>query len=79
MIKISRDAQLDIDSDLSKSMLEKISKCKGQVNREPVRFIYDQLIEKDTLEFFLEKMKIVSTDSIIPEEGTTIEGLYEFP
>jgi polyphosphate kinase len=25
MIKISRDAQLDIDSDLSKSMLEKIS------------------------------------------------------
>jgi polyphosphate kinase len=33
MIKISRDAQLDIDSDLSKSMLEKISKCKGQVNR----------------------------------------------
>jgi polyphosphate kinase len=25
MIKISRDAQLDIDSDLSKSILEKIS------------------------------------------------------
>jgi polyphosphate kinase len=31
MIKISRDAQLDIDSDLSKSMLEKISdKCKDR-------------------------------------------------
>jgi polyphosphate kinase len=67
MIKISRDAQLDIDSDLSKSMLEKIStSVKDRLVGEPVRFIYDQLIEKDTLAFFLDKMKIVSTDSIIP-------------
>ena len=67
MIKITRDAQLDIDSDLSKSMLEKIStSVKDRRIGEPVRFIYDQLIEKDTLEFFLDKMKIVSTDSIIP-------------
>ncbi|MDG2433560.1 polyphosphate kinase 1 [Flavobacterium sp.] len=67
MIKISRDAQLDIDSDLSKSMLEKIStSVKERRVGEPVRFIYDQLIEADTLSFFLEKMKIVSTDSIIP-------------
>ena len=67
MIKITRDAQLDIDSDLSKSMLEKIStSVKDRRIGEPVRFIYDELIEKDTLEFFLEKMKIVSTDSIIP-------------
>lgn len=67
MIKISRDAQLDIDSDLSKSMLEKISiSVKDRRIGEPVRFIYDQLIEKDTLAFFLDKMKIVSTDSIIP-------------
>ncbi|KQB43494.1 Polyphosphate kinase [Flavobacterium daejeonense] len=67
MIKISRDAQLEIDSDLSKSMLEKIStSVKDRRIGEPVRFIYDQLIEDDTLQFFLDKMKIVSTDSIIP-------------
>ena len=67
MIKITRDAQLDIDSDLSKSMLEKIAtSVKDRRIGEPVRFIYDQLIEKDTLDFFLDKMKIVSTDSIIP-------------
>ncbi|WP_310381825.1 polyphosphate kinase 1 [Flavobacterium sp.] len=67
MIKITRDAQLDIDSDLSKSMIEKItSSVKDRRIGEPVRFIYDQLIEKDTLEFFLDKMHIVSTDSIIP-------------
>ena len=67
MIKITRDAQLDIDSDLSKSMIEKIAlSVKDRRIGEPVRFIYDQLIEEDTLQFFLDKMKIVSTDSIIP-------------
>ncbi|SEF92813.1 polyphosphate kinase 1 [Flavobacterium urumqiense] len=67
MIKITRDAQLDIDSDLSKSMIEKITtSVKDRRIGEPVRFIYDQLIEKDTLQFFLDKMNIVSTDSIIP-------------
>jgi len=67
MIKITRDAQLEIDSDLSKSMLEKIAtSVKDRRIGEPVRFIYDQLIEKDTLQFFLDKMHIVSTDSIIP-------------
>nr|WP_315157540.1 polyphosphate kinase 1 [uncultured Flavobacterium sp.] len=67
MIKITRDAQLDIDSDLSKSMLEKIStSVKDRRIGEPVRFIYDQEISKDTLKFFLDKMSIDSTDSIIP-------------
>lgn len=67
MVKITRDAQLEIDSDMSKSMLEKIAtSVKDRRIGEPVRFIYDQLIEKDTLEFFLDKMHIVSTDSIIP-------------
>lgn len=67
MIKITRDAQLDIDSDQSKSLMEKIS--KGVMERrvgEPVRFVYDQAIEKDTLNFFLKRMKIDATDSIIP-------------
>lgn len=67
MIKITRDAQLDIDSDLSKSLLEKIaSSVKERRVGEPVRFIYDELIEMDTLHFFQDKMNIVSTDSIIP-------------
>lgn len=67
MIKITRDAQLEIDSDLSKSMLEKIAtSVKDRRIGEPVRFIYDQSIGKDTLKFFLSKMHIDSTDSIIP-------------
>lgn len=67
MIKITRDAQLEIDSDLSKSFVEKISESvRDRRIGEPVRFVYDQSIGKDTLRFFLEKMNIDSTDSIIP-------------
>ena len=67
MVKITRDAQLEFDSDLSKSFIEKISySVKERRVGEPVRFVYDQAIEKDTLEFFLSRMKIDSKDSIIP-------------
>ena len=67
MIKITRDAQLDLDSDLNKSFLEKVSSSvKDRRIGEPVRFIYDQNIEKDTLKFFLSNMGIDSKESIIP-------------
>ncbi len=67
MIKITRDAELDIDSDMSKSMLQKIAtSVKDRNLGEPVRFVYDQSIEKDTLKFFLGRMNITAADSIIP-------------
>lgn len=67
MIKITRDAELEFDSDLSKSLIEKISdSVKERRIGETVRFVYDQAIENDTLAFFLERMKIDSSDSIIP-------------
>jgi polyphosphate kinase len=67
MIKITRDAQLEIDSDMSKSMMEKIAtSVKDRRIGEPVRFVYDKEISKDTLKFFITKMNIHETDSIIP-------------
>jgi polyphosphate kinase len=67
MIKITRDAQLDLDSDLNKSFIEKIStSVKDRRIGEPVRFIYDQTIDKDTLKFFLQNMGIDAKESIIP-------------
>ena len=67
MIKITRDAELDIDNDLSKSFIEKISSSVD--NRkigDPDRFVYDSSIEEDTLTFLKEKMNIEDTDSVIP-------------
>ncbi|WP_282085737.1 polyphosphate kinase 1 [Aquimarina algiphila] len=67
MIKITRDAQLDFDNDLSKSFIQKISSSvRSRRDGEPVRFVYDKTIEKDTLAFLMEKMGVDNTDSIIP-------------
>ncbi len=67
MIKITRDAELDIDNDLSKSFIEKISSSvEHRKISDPVRFVYDKRIEQDTLQFLKDKMHIIDTDSVIP-------------
>ena len=68
MIKISRDAELDFAYDISKSYLEKISlSIKNRSTGEPVRFVYDDQIKKETLDFLLDKLNFDNnTDSIIP-------------
>lgn len=67
MIKITRDAELDIDNDLSKSFIDKISSSvEHRKISDPVRFVYDKRIKMDTLRFLKEKMNIEETDSVIP-------------
>lgn len=67
MIKITRDAELDMEGDLSKSYIEKLStSIKDRIEGDPVRFVYDKTIEEDTLHFLLTKMEIDDKDSLIP-------------
>lgn len=67
MIKITRDGELDFDSDLSKSFIEKLSdSVKHRQIGEPVRFVYDKTIDTETLDYLMEKMGIDSKDSVIP-------------
>ena len=68
MIKISRDAELDFDDDISKSYLDKISESvNDRLSGDPVRFVYDSKISLDSLSFLVKKMKIDNdTDSMIP-------------
>ncbi|WP_296313972.1 polyphosphate kinase 1 [Winogradskyella sp. UBA3174] len=67
MIKITRDGELDFDSDLSKSFISKISESvKDRQSGDPIRFVYDKSIDTDTLDFLLDIMGIDKKDSIIP-------------
>lgn len=67
MIKITRDAELDIESDLGKSFVEKLSRSiKDREDAEPVRFVHDQSIDDHTLTFLLNLLGIENNDSIIP-------------
>ena len=66
-IKLTRDAELDIDDDITTSFFEKMSKSLKQRKKgSPVRFIYDSRIPKDFLKLLTKKNRIISTDALIP-------------
>lgn len=67
MVKITRDAELDLEEDVSISYLEKITlSVKDRMISDPVRLVYDKEIPDQTLSFVMEKLNIDSTDSLIP-------------
>jgi polyphosphate kinase len=66
-VKLTRDAELDIDNDISQSILDKISRgVKNRQKGEPVRFVYDQQIPPDLLAIFTGRMKLRKYDNLIP-------------
>ena len=68
MLKITRDAEFDIDDiDLSKSYIKKIQEYvnKRKISN-PVRLVYDKNISNSTLDYLIKKIKISSYDSLIP-------------
>jgi len=66
-IKLTRDAEIDIDNDLSKSFVEKISKgLKERKKGLPVRLVYDSTISPDLLDFIMKKIKFKKDDHPIP-------------
>ena len=68
MVKITRDAEMDIDDiDLSKSYIKKISEYVNKRKySNPVRLVYDKDISNATLDFVIKKLKVTSNDSLIP-------------
>jgi polyphosphate kinase len=65
-IKLSRDAELDIDDDVTSSMIEKIAKSlKKRTEGLPVRFVYDRDMPKDLLDFILRKADLRKLENVI--------------
>jgi polyphosphate kinase len=66
-IKLTRDAEINIDNDLSKSLVEKLSKgLKDRKKGQPVRLVYDSQIAPDMLSFIMKKIKLRKEDNPIP-------------
>lgn len=66
-IKVTRDAELDIDDDISKSIVDKLSKgIKNRQVGEPVRFVYDAEMPADMKSFIVKKLKLQKSDNMIP-------------
>ncbi len=76
-IKLTRDAELDIDVDISKSFMEKISRSVKQRKKgEPIRLVYDESLPRPLLDFILKKMKFKSGEYLLP--GSRYHNFKDF-
>jgi polyphosphate kinase len=65
--KFTRDAELDLDDDLSLSFFEKIEKSVKQRKKgQPVRFVYDAEMPADLLAFLLQQLNLKKGVNTIP-------------
>lgn len=77
IIKVTRDAELDIDNDISTSLIHQIEKgLKDRRKGKPVRFVYDKDIDPLLLEYLMRRQGLSSRDNLIP--GARIHNFKDF-
>lgn len=77
IFKVTRDAEMDIDNDVSTSLIQKIEKgIKNRRKGKPVRFVYDREMDAGLLEFLMRKMNMSKKDNLIP--GGRIHNFRHF-
>jgi polyphosphate kinase len=76
-IKLTRDAEIDIDNDLSTSLIQKIEKgLKNRKKGKPVRFVFDKDIPPSLLSYLVKRMGLSHKDNLIP--GGRIHNFKDF-
>ncbi len=77
IIKVTKDAEFDIDYDESLSYIDKIEKgIKNRRKGKPVRFVYDKEIDPALLEYLIRRTGLTKKDHIIP--GGRIHNFRHF-
>ncbi|HKZ68306.1 MAG TPA: polyphosphate kinase 1, partial [Chitinophagaceae bacterium] len=77
VFKVTRDAELDIDSDISTNIMEKIEKgLKNRRKGKPVRFVYDKEMDPGLLEYLTRRLNLSKKDNLIP--GGRIHNFRHF-
>lgn len=79
--KFTKDAEMEIDTDLRNGVLQKISKAvKSRKKGEPIRVIYDKAMPKDLLRKVLDKLHIDKLDtSLATGRYHNHKDLMKFP
>ncbi len=81
VFKVTKDAEMDIDNDVSTSFIQKIEKgLKSRHKAKPVRFVYDQEMDPALLELLMKKLMLTKKDSLIPGGRThNFRHFMDFP
>lgn len=66
-IKLTRDAELEMDEGITQSLLDKVSNSlKRRRKADPVRFVYDAEMADDLLQYLTKRLSLGRYDSTIP-------------
>lgn len=77
VFKVTKDAEMDIDNDISTSIIQKIEKgLKNRRKGKPVRFVYDKEMDPGFLEFIIRRLNLSKRDNLIP--GGRIHNFRHF-
>lgn len=77
IIKVTRDAEIDIDNDVSGSLIQKIEKgLKNRKKGKPVRFVYDKEIEPALLTYLVKRLGLTHNENLIP--GGSVHNYKDF-
>jgi polyphosphate kinase len=77
IIKVTRDAEIDIDNDISTSIIQKIEKgLKKRKAGKTVRFVYDKVIDPNLLTYLVKRLGLTHKDNLIP--GGRIHNFKDF-
>jgi polyphosphate kinase len=77
VFKVTRDAEIDLDTDVATSIIQKLEKgIKNRKKGKPVRFVYDKEMDPGLLEYLMRRMNIARKDNIIP--GGRIHNFRHF-
>lgn len=77
IFKVTRDAEIDIDEDISTNIIQKIEKgIKNRRKGKPVRFVYDREMDPGLLEYLVRRLNLSKRDNLIP--GGRIHNFRDF-
>jgi len=77
LFKVTKDAEIDIDNDVSTSLIQKLEKgLKNRRKGKPVRFVYDKEMDPGLLEYLIRRLNLSRRDNIIP--GGRIHNFRHF-
>jgi len=77
IIKVTRDAEIDIDNDIATSLIQKIEKgIKNRKKGKPVRFVFDKAIDPSLLTYLVRRLGLLQKDNLIP--GGRIHNFNDF-
>jgi len=77
VFKVTKDAEIDIDNDISTTLIQKIEKgVKSRRKGKPVRFVYDKEIDEGLLEYLIKRLNLSKKGYLIP--GGRIHNFRHF-